>query len=80
MALYSEMTQGARTDFDSENYHSNTISNIVEGSDFQFVYQYDKDWYYRREEKRWVHFNDSSGWYKFHLESGQVKQLRIYPS
>jgi hypothetical protein len=23
----------------------------------------DKDWHYRKEEKRWVPMNDQSGWY-----------------
>lgn len=78
MELYYEMNQSARTDFDQENYHNNQISNIVEGHNRQYVYQYDKDWFYRREEKRWMSLNDHSSWHKFFVEKGRIKKVRVH--
>jgi len=68
---YSEMGQHAQTDFDSENYHDNEIRTIIEARDVQVFYQVDKDWHYRREERRWVHLNDKSGWWKLAKERGR---------
>jgi len=30
--------------------------------DRQIYYQVDKDWHYRKEERRWIATNDKSGW------------------
>jgi Serine dehydrogenase proteinase len=62
--LYSEMGQKAITDFDDENHHDNEILNIIEGNGIQIFYQTDKDWHYRKEERRWVSTNDQSRWHK----------------
>lgn len=62
--LYSEMGQHAQTDFDDENYHDNEIRTIIEGRGMQVFYQVDKDWHYRKQERRWVSMNDDSGWKK----------------
>jgi len=61
-SLYSTMAQPLMTDFDQENYHNNEICNILEILGTQIFYQVDKDWHYRREERRWVSTNDKSGW------------------
>src|SRR6185369_837418 len=58
--LYSEMGQRAITDYDEENHHDNEITNILEGRGLQVLYQVEKDWHYRKEERRWVPMNDVS--------------------
>jgi hypothetical protein len=62
--LYSEMGQSAVTDYDELNNHNNEIVNIIECRGVQVYYQNDKDWHYRKEERRWVSLNDKSGWRK----------------
>ena len=59
---YSRMAQPLLTDHDQENYHNNEICNILESAGSQIYYQVDKDWHYRREERRWVSMNDKSAW------------------
>jgi hypothetical protein len=71
-ALYSEMGQRALTDYDELNYHDNEILNIIEGSGVGFNYQNDKDWHYRKEERRWVPMNDHSSWRRFGMKGGKV--------
>lgn len=53
--LYSEMGQKATTDFDEIRAHGNEILNILEARDIQVLFQHDKDWFYRSEERRWIH-------------------------
>lgn len=60
---YSEMAQAIQTDYDTLNYHNDEICNILEIIGRQVFYQVDKDWHYRKEERRWVPMNDESGWY-----------------
>jgi hypothetical protein len=60
--LHAEMGQRALTDYDELNYHSHEIGNILEGRGVQIFYQRDKDWHYRKEERRWVPMNDQSAW------------------
>jgi hypothetical protein len=62
--LYSEMGQRAVTDYDSLNNHDSQIYNIIEGRGVQIFYQSDRDWHYRKEERRWVTLNDRSSWRK----------------
>jgi hypothetical protein len=69
--LYSEMGQKASVDFDERNSHDNSILNILEGRDLQILYQIDKDWHYRAEERRWVSLNDRSAWRKVELVKGR---------
>lgn len=61
--VYSEMAQQILTDFDPLNYHNSEICNILELEGLQVFYQVDKDWHYRKEERRWVPMNDKSAWY-----------------
>jgi hypothetical protein len=61
-ALYAEMGQKAVTDYDQTSYHSHEIINIVEGRNVQVHFQNDKDWHYRKEERRWAPMNDKSSW------------------
>jgi hypothetical protein len=70
--LYSEMGQRALTDYDEHNYHDNGIVNILEGRGVQIYYQADKDWHYRKEERRWVSMNDKSGWRKAAFVKGRM--------
>jgi Serine dehydrogenase proteinase len=61
-SLYAEMGQKAVTDYNESSYHSHEIVNIVEGRGIQVHYQTDKDWHYRKEERRWAPMNDQSSW------------------
>jgi hypothetical protein len=70
--IYSEMGQRASTDFDERNSHDNSILNILEGKGLQVLYQNDKDWHYRTEERRWVSLNDLSSWRKAELVNGKL--------
>jgi hypothetical protein len=61
--LYSEMAHPLVTDYDPLNHHNSEICNILEMIGRQVFYQVDKDWHYRKEERRWVAMNDESCWY-----------------
>jgi hypothetical protein len=76
--LYSEMGQRAITDYDEENHHDNEITNILEGPGLQMFYQVEKDWHYRKEERRWVPMNDSSSWYKARKQNGRVAKQKFH--
>jgi hypothetical protein len=69
--LYAEMGQRASVDFDERNSHDNSILNILEGRDLQIIFQNDKDWHYRTEERRWVSLNDRSAWRKVEFVDGR---------
>jgi hypothetical protein len=76
--LYSEMGQRAITDYDEENHHDNEITNILEGRELQVYYQVEKDWHYRKEERRWVAMNDLSSWYRWHRKNGRVLKSKFH--
>ena len=76
--VYSEMGQRAITDFDELNHHDNEITNILEGSGLQVFYQVEKDWHYRKEERRWVPMNDVSAWYKSRRKAGRVTKTKFH--
>jgi hypothetical protein len=76
--LYSEMGQRAITDYDEENHHDNEITNILEGRGLQVFYQVEKDWHYRKEERRWVAMNDVSSWYRCSLREGRVVKEKFH--
>ncbi len=76
--LYSEMGQRAITDYDEENHHDNEITNILEGKGMQVFYQVEKDWHYRKEERRWVSINDVSSWYRCSLREGRVIKEKFH--
>jgi hypothetical protein len=71
--LYSEMGQAAVTDYDELNNHNNEILNIIECAGVQVFYQNDKDWHYRKEERRWVALNDKSSWRKMEGKGDEVQ-------
>jgi hypothetical protein len=76
--LYSEMGQRAITDYDEENHHDNEITNILEGKALQMFYQVEKDWHYRKEERRWVPMNDVSSWYRCTMKDGRVVKTKFH--
>ena len=76
--LYSEMGQRAITDYDEENHHDNEITNILEGRNLQVFYQVEKDWHYRKEERRWVPMNDLSAWYRCRKKDGRVAKTKFH--
>jgi len=76
--LYSEMGQRAITDYDEENHHDNEITNILEGKGAQVFYQVEKDWHYRKEERRWVAMNDVSSWFRCHLRDRRMVKEKLH--
>ena len=72
--LYSEMGQKATTDFDEFRAHGNEVVNILEAASHQIYYQQDKDWFYRKEERRWITMNDNSSWREVEMVDGKVKR------
>ena len=76
--IYSEMGQRAITDFDELNHHDNEITNILEGRGLQVVYQVEKDWHYRKEERRWVRMNDLSAWYRVSQKNGRLVKAKFH--
>jgi hypothetical protein len=76
--LYSEMGQRAITDYDEENHHDNEITNILEARGLQVFYQVEKDWHYRKEERRWVPMNDVSAWYRSRLRGSRVEKTKFH--
>jgi len=76
--LYSEMGQRAITDYDEENHHDNEITNILEGAGAQVFYQVEKDWHYRKEERRWVPMNDLSAWYRVRQKDGRLVKSKFH--
>ena len=62
----------AVTDFDSLNNHDSQIYNILEGRGVQIFYQSDRDWHYRKEERRWVTLNDRSTWRRLERKGGRT--------
>jgi Serine dehydrogenase proteinase len=76
--VYSEMGQRAITDFDEENHHDNEITNILERRSRQVFYQVEKDWHYRKEERRWVSMNDVSSWFHCRRVGGRLKKTRLH--
>ncbi len=76
--VYSEMGQRAITDYDELNHHDNEITNILEGHGLQVFYQVEKDWYYRKEERRWVPMNDVSAWYRVTKKAGRLVKTKFH--
>ena len=76
--LYSEMGQRAITDYDESNNHDNEITNILEGEGVQMLYQVEKDWHYRKEERRFVPMNDVSSWYRCRKVRGRVVKQKFH--
>jgi hypothetical protein len=76
--LYSEMGQRAITDHDEFNHHDNEITNILEGRALQMIYQVEKDWHYRKEERRWVPMNDVSSWHRLSEARGRIVRDKFH--
>jgi hypothetical protein len=77
-AVYSEMCQRAVTDFDEFNYHNHEIASVIERSGSMFYYQMEKDWHYRKEERRWTALNDNSQWAKLERVDGKLKKSAFH--
>lgn len=77
-AVYSEMGQKAVTDFDEQNYHNNEIATVIERAGTMFFYQMEKDWHYRKEERRWTALHDNSGWTKVERVGNKVQKSMFH--
>jgi hypothetical protein len=73
-AVYSEMGQKSVTDFDEHNYHNNEIASVIERRGSMFFYQMEKDWHYRKEERRWTALNDNSAWSRVERVRGKIQR------
>lgn len=76
--VYSEMAQARLTDYDPLNYHQKEICNLLEIMGRQVFYEVDKDWYYRKEERRWVPMHDESAWYLCAPVRGRWRPVRLH--
>jgi hypothetical protein len=76
--LYSTMAQPLLTDYDQHHYHNNEICNILERGRLQIYYQVDKDWLYRKEERRWVSLNDKSAWHRVDRQGNRWANTTFY--
>jgi hypothetical protein len=76
--VYSEMAQAILTDFDPLNYHNSEICNILEIVGRQVFYEINKDWHYRKEERRWVPMHDQSAWYLCTRQYGKWRPVRLH--
>lgn len=70
--VYSEMGQKTSTDFDENHSHDASILNILECESLLVLFQNDKDWLYRAEERRWVTLNNNSNWRRVEMVSGEL--------
>jgi hypothetical protein len=77
-SMYAEMGQKALTDYDKAAYHSHEIINIVEGNGVQVYFQNDKDWHYRKEERRWAPMNDKSSWWRLTKSGRKIKSTQLH--
>jgi hypothetical protein len=73
-AVYSEMGQKSVTDFDEHNYHNNEIASVIERRGSMVFYQMEKDWHYRKEERRWTALNDNSAWTRVERVGAKVQR------
>jgi hypothetical protein len=76
--VYSEMGQKCTTDQDETRSHTNEIVNIIESPGTALLYEIDKDWFYRKEERRWVTMNDYSGWRQLQEINGAVVRSELH--
>lgn len=75
--VYSEMGQKSVTDYDELNYHNNEIATVIERKGSMMFYQMEKDWHYRKEERRWTALNDNSAWTRVE-EAGKKLQRSVF--
>jgi hypothetical protein len=73
-AVYSEMGQKSVTDFDEHNYHNNEIASVIERRGSMVFYQMEKDWHYRKEERRWTALNDNSAWTRVEKVGSRIQR------
>jgi hypothetical protein len=76
--VYSEMAEARLTDYDPLNYHHNEICNVLEIISRQVFFEIDKDWHYRKEERRWVPMHDRSAWYLCTSVRGKYRPVRLH--
>ena len=57
---------------------SSVGANQLEGRGIQIFYQNDKDWHYRKEERRWVSLNDQSSWRRFEKKGRKTESSILH--
>ncbi len=76
--LYAQMAHPRTVDRDPLNQHNEEIYNVLEIVGQQMFYEFNKDWYYRKEERRWVPMNDKSQWYSSVLRGKRWKPEPLF--
>lgn len=75
--LYCTMTEPAFTDFDENNYHDNSILNILETREAQYFFQKNEDNRYRAEERRWETLHKKTNWYRIRSVDGKPVKTKL---
>ena len=77
-AVYSEMGQKSVTDYDAQHYHNNEIASVIERRGSMLFYQMEKDWHYRKEERRWTALNDNSAWTRVEMAGKRLQRSAFH--
>lgn len=78
-AIYSEMCQKCRTDFDPHHHRDNEILNIIECAGRMVYYHLDKEWHYSESERTWRFTNDYSSYRSREMESdGSIVEAKFF--
>jgi hypothetical protein len=76
--IYAEMSNPLIIDHDPTNYHAEEIYNVLEVIGRQIFYEANKDWFYRKEERRWVPMHDKSGWFSCTSQNGRWRAQKFF--
>lgn len=76
--IYAEMSNPLIIDRDPMNYHAEEIYNVLEVIGRQIFYETNKDWFYRKEERRWVPMHDKSGWFSCTSDNGRWRAQKFF--
>jgi pimeloyl-ACP methyl ester carboxylesterase len=75
---YVESGKIIRIDQDEDHHHDHELTNIVERSGQMAFYRLDRDWYYRKEERRWLPMNNNDRWYMAELSNGKIRERSLH--
>jgi ATP-dependent protease ClpP protease subunit len=75
---YVEAGKIIRTDQDENHHHDHELTTIVERSGRMAFYRMDRDWFYRKEERRWLPMNANDRWYMAEMNKGEIKERPLH--
>jgi hypothetical protein len=76
--IYAEMSNPLIIDRDPMNYHAEEVYNVLEVVGRQIFYETNKDWFYRKEERRWIPMHDKSGWFSCTAQNGRWRAQQFF--